>query len=97
MRRPYQRVAPCRNRSVPSWANTKLPLLNASTNGKAPPAHLFGAESYYEYITRDKRALKAIRQYAAKNPLRWQLDRHNPNPTANDDRGKEIWNMIFST
>jgi len=37
--------------------------------------------NYYEHIIRDDRALNAIRRYIAENPLRWHLDRYNPDAT----------------
>ncbi len=38
----------------------------------------FWQRGFYEHIVRNKRDLDAIRQYIADNPLRWQLDRDNP-------------------
>jgi len=35
--------------------------------------------NYYEHIIRDDESLNQIRQYIAENPLRWYLDRENPN------------------
>jgi putative transposase len=33
---------------------------------------------YHEHVIRSERALRAIRQYIEENPLRWTLDRENP-------------------
>lgn len=40
--------------------------------------------NYYEHIIRGERALERIRQYIAENPIRWHLDRENPNATGQD-------------
>jgi REP element-mobilizing transposase RayT len=41
--------------------------------------------NYYEHIIRNEESLNRIREYIAANPLRWHLDRENPNPTGMDD------------
>jgi REP element-mobilizing transposase RayT len=53
--------------------------------------------NYYEHIIRDERALNAIRCYIGENPLRWHLDRYNPERTGDDPLACEIWNMINDT
>ena len=35
--------------------------------------------NYYEHIIRDKNELHNIRNYIVNNPLKWELDRENPN------------------
>ncbi len=35
--------------------------------------------NYFEHIIRDAASLDRIRRYIAENPLRWHLDRENPN------------------
>jgi REP element-mobilizing transposase RayT len=47
--------------------------------------------NYYEHIIRDDESLNRIRQYIAENPLRWYLDRENPNAIGVDDQ----WNALF--
>lgn len=39
----------------------------------------FWQRNYYEHIVRDERDLNRIREYIATNPIRWDLDRENPN------------------
>jgi hypothetical protein len=34
--------------------------------------------NYYEHVIRNDRELDKIREYIATNPLRWALDRENP-------------------
>lgn len=41
--------------------------------------------SYYEHIVRNDTSLNRIREYIATNPLRWELDRENPQRTGQDD------------
>ena len=52
--------------------------------------------NYYEHIIRDNRALNAIRCYIAENPLRWRLDRYNPDRQGTDPLAREIWDLIQS-
>ena len=40
---------------------------------------------YYEHIIRDDDSLNRIREYIANNPLRWVLDRENPQREGQDD------------
>jgi REP element-mobilizing transposase RayT len=35
-------------------------------------------KSYFDRVIRNDRELKALREYIANNPLRWHLDRENP-------------------
>jgi len=42
--------------------------------------HDFGWQSrYYEQIIRNEKSLHDIREYIANNPLKWELDKDNPN------------------
>ena len=50
--------------------------------------------NYYEHIIRDERALDAIRRYIAANPLRWHLDRYNPDAVGPDPWAREIWGTM---
>ena len=50
--------------------------------------------NYYEHIVRSEQALDLIRQYIIQNPLRWHLDRYNPDRQGTDPLAHEIWNMI---
>jgi len=49
--------------------------------------------NYYEHIIRSEESLNRLRRYIAENPLRWHLDRENPNRTGVDPE-EEHW---FST
>jgi len=61
---------------------------------RATPGAPVWQRNYYEHIIRDERALNAIRRYIAENPLRWHLDRNNPQRTGTDPLAREIWNML---
>ncbi|MFH0939132.1 MAG: transposase [Planctomycetota bacterium] len=37
--------------------------------------------NYYEHIIRNDESLQRIQRYIAENPLRWEMDRENPNTT----------------
>jgi hypothetical protein len=37
--------------------------------------------NYHEHVIRNERELDKIREYIATNPLRWALDRENPQST----------------
>lgn len=37
--------------------------------------------NYYEHIIRNDRSLEQIREYIETNPIRWEMDRENPNRT----------------
>jgi len=40
---------------------------------------------YYEHVVRDEKDLYRIREYIVTNPLRWMLDRENPQRTGADE------------
>ncbi len=50
--------------------------------------------NYYEHIVRNERSLDAIRRYIAENPLRWHLDRYNPDATGPDLQARDLWRML---
>ena len=50
--------------------------------------------NYYEHIIRTEDALHRIRRYIATNPLRWHLDRENPQRLGEDEFDQ--WLMSFT-
>ena len=50
--------------------------------------------NYHEHIIRTERALQAIRRYIAENPLRWHLDRYNPQAQGDDPEARRLWRML---
>jgi REP element-mobilizing transposase RayT len=51
--------------------------------------------NYYEHVIRNKDGLNRIRGYVLTNPLRWALDRENPERTGEDDFDR--WLASFHT
>ena len=51
--------------------------------------------NYYEHIVRDEDSLNRIREYILTNPLRWDLDRENPERKGEDDFDR--WLASFAT
>ncbi len=41
--------------------------------------------NYYEHVVRNEDEMNRIREYIVNNPLRWALDRENPQRTGDDD------------
>ena len=50
--------------------------------------------NYYEHIIRNDRALHTIRRYIANNPMRWHLDRYNPDAVGPDPEAHTLWRML---
>lgn len=38
----------------------------------------FWQKNYYDHIIRNEKELDQIRQYIVNNPLKWELDKSNP-------------------
>jgi len=57
---------------------TRKPVIRESL----PPHGRLWQRSYYEHVVRDDNSLERIRDYIATNPLRWALDRENPEHAA---------------
>jgi REP element-mobilizing transposase RayT len=51
--------------------------------------------SFYEHVIRDDESLRRIREYIATNPLRWDLDRENPQASGKDEF--DNWLNTFKT
>ncbi|BBO15900.1 conserved hypothetical protein [Candidatus Brocadia pituitae] len=51
----------------------------------------FWQYNYYEHIIRNVDKLNKIREYIQNNPLKWHLDRENPERTGNDLLEDEIF------
>jgi len=45
----------------------------------------FWQRGFYEHVIREEKSLNRIREYILTNPLRWQLDRENPQAAGKDD------------
>jgi putative transposase len=51
----------------------------------ATGAASFWQRNFYEHVIRDDHALNRIREYVTTNPLRWNLDRENPQARGRDE------------
>jgi putative transposase len=49
--------------------------------------------NYYEHIIRDEESLNRIREYIHYNPLKWSLDRENPERTGEDEFDRWLTNF----
>jgi len=65
--------------------------INALRNAPGAPVW---QRNYYEHIIRNEQALNAIRRYIVENPLRWHLDRYNPERIGKDPLAQEIWKLM---
>ena len=52
--------------------------------------------NYWEHVIRSEDSLNNIREYIVNNPLRWHLDKQNPNRTGEDDFDRRK-RLFFST
>jgi len=48
---------------------------------------------YFDHVVRDDRDLERIREYIATNPLRWALDRENPQRTGSSPAEGELFDL----
>jgi REP element-mobilizing transposase RayT len=55
----------------------------------------FWQRNYYEHIIRNEEELAKIREYIQNNPLKWSLDRENPERVGTDVSEDEIFNRLF--
>ena len=62
--------------------------------GWAPFPGKLWQRNYYEHVIRSEKALAAIRQYIADNPLRWALDRYNPSASGSDPQAADLWRLL---
>lgn len=50
--------------------------------------------NHYERVIRNERELDKIREYIATNPLKWALDRENPQRTRRSDEEDDLFDLI---
>lgn len=85
---PAIAIPPMRPRSLESWASGfKSAVTSRIRKLWIDPCAVVWQEDYFERIIRDEKELLNIRDYILSNPLRWKLDRENPEaePNAKDD------------
>jgi REP element-mobilizing transposase RayT len=85
---PANPIPPMRPRSLASWASGfKSAVTSRIRKLWNDPDAVVWQEDYFERIIRDEKELLNVRDYILSNPLRWKLDRENPEagPDAKDD------------
>jgi len=85
---PANSIPPMRPRSLASWASGfKSAVTSRIRKLWNDPSAAVWQEDYFERIIRGEKELLNIRDYILSNPLRWKLDRENPEaePDANDN------------
>ena len=50
--------------------------------------------NYFEHVIRTERSLHTVRNYIEDNPLRWDLDRYNPEATGGNAEALDLWNLL---
>jgi putative transposase len=75
-------------RVVPTIYSRRYNLLSKSVNAfkttSSKLIHLTGLKvfiwqrSFYDHIIRDEKSLGSTREYIINNPMKWELDRNNP-------------------
>jgi REP element-mobilizing transposase RayT len=55
----------------------------------------FWQRSYYEHVVRNENELNKIREYIQNNPLKWKLDRENPESKNFDSDHDSYWKEIY--
>jgi REP element-mobilizing transposase RayT len=57
---------------------------------RGTPGAVFWQRNYYEHIVRTETSLNHVREYVYENPLKWELDRENPDRIG-VNRAEELW------
>ncbi len=96
-RAPLQRPP----KSLPSFiAGFKSAVTHRINQIRGTPGAPVWQRNYYEHIIRDngratgRSPLHAIRQYIRDNPMRWHLDRYNPDAAGLGPLANDIWCML---
>ena len=78
--RPYGTMAGSLGRVIQAFKSTVTYqyVLGVRQRGWPPFHGRLWQRNYYEHVIRNERELDKIRQYIATNPLKWALDRENP-------------------
>ncbi len=76
---------------IQNFKSVSTRKINQSLN---TPGERVWQRNYFEHIIRTERALNAIRRYIMNNPVRWELDRYNPNAVGSDKEAQTLWNLL---
>jgi len=83
-----------RKRSLAAIVRTFKSVATQRINAvRGTPGETVWQRNYYEHIVRSEAELQRIREYIASNPLKWQLDRENPDRLPNTAYERE-WEWL---
>ena len=98
--RGYRPVAPTSGPRPRSLSSLVAGFKSASTSRinqlRRMPRQPVWQRNYYEHVIRDERELGRTREYIQQNPLKWRLDRENPNRMPNPSHDTE-WAWLEGT
>jgi REP element-mobilizing transposase RayT len=57
--------------------------------------HPFWQRNYYEHVIRNEEEMSRIREYIRNNPLKWELDRENPESVNFHIEQDEYWREVY--
>ncbi|MCJ7459093.1 MAG: transposase [candidate division Zixibacteria bacterium] len=75
----------------------KSAVTNRINQIRGTPGASVWQRNYYEHVIRNEDKLFKIRQYIQNNPLKWHLDRENPERVGLDKLEGEIFNLGKNT
>ena len=84
-------------RKIIQWFKTMITneyISGVKHNGLPSFHSKFWQRNYYEHIIRNEDESNKIREYIQNNPLKWHLDRENPERIDKDVLEDEILDMI---
>jgi len=81
--RPYGTTVGSLGRTIQAFKSTTTHqyVLGVRQQGWPPFHGRLWQRNYYEHVIRNERELDKIREYVATNPIKWALDRENPQRT----------------
>lgn len=85
MCRPYPPRSPQPHSIGAIVGSFKSAVIQRIHEMRGTPGAPIGHRNYYEPIVRDEESLNRIRESIAANPLRWHLDRENPQRRGEDE------------
>jgi putative transposase len=93
--RPYGTMAGSLGRIVQAFKSTTTHqyVLGVRQRGWPPFRGRLWQRNYYEHVIRSERELDKIREYIATNPIRWALDRENPQRTGRSDKEDALFDI----
>jgi len=93
--RPYGTTAGSLGRVIQAFKSTTTHqyVLGVRQRGWPPFRGRLWQRNYYERVIRNDRELDKIREYITTNPLKWALDRENPQRTGHSDEEDALFDF----